>query len=120
MKRLLALSIACFASAGAVAAGGQAPQGAARASIERTFDRHKGGFYAIYGRALRENPNLAGKVVLDIDIAASGAVSDCRVVSSELPRELAAKFCERVRQIQFEPQQASSTLRKPLDFFPAG
>lgn len=88
-------------------------------AIERAFDREKGGFYVIYARALKENPSLKGKVVLDMDIAASGVVIGCRVVSSELPRDIATNFCDRARKIQFGAQPSSSTFRKTLEFFPA-
>ena len=44
----------------------------------------RGALYALYGRALRETPELAGKVVLEFTIAPSGEITMCRVVSSEL------------------------------------
>jgi hypothetical protein len=86
---------------------------------EVVFDRNKGGFYAIYGRALKDNPSLKGEVVIEMDIAASGEVTDCRVVTSELPRDIATKFCDRARQIEFGTQPSPSTFRKRLDFFPS-
>ncbi len=36
----------------------------AREEVEIVFDRNKGALYALYGRALRDQPELAGKVVL--------------------------------------------------------
>ncbi|MES1263051.1 MAG: hypothetical protein ABUL69_01765, partial [Peristeroidobacter soli] len=35
----------------------------AREEVEIVFDRNKGALYALYGRALREKPELAGKLV---------------------------------------------------------
>ncbi len=55
-----------------------------REEIELVFDRNKSAIYAIYSRALRDNPALQGKVVLEVTIAPSGEVTDCRIVSSEL------------------------------------
>ena len=62
------------------------------------FDRNKGAIYALYTRALRERPELQGKVVLEFTIAPSGEVTACRVVSSELSDpELERKIVARVR-----------------------
>src|SRR5215470_18972390 len=55
-----------------------------REEIELIFDRNKGAIYALYSRALRDTPELAGKVVLEFTVAPSGEVTMCRVVSSEL------------------------------------
>jgi len=43
-----------------------------REEVELVFDRNKSAIYAIYARALRDNPALAGKVVLEVTIAPSG------------------------------------------------
>ncbi len=51
-----------------------------REEVELVFDRNKSAIYAIYSRALRDNPALQGKVVLEVTIAPSGEVTD--VVSS--------------------------------------
>jgi TonB family protein len=91
-----------------------------RRSIELIFDRHKGALYALYGRALRNNPKLEGQLVLQIDIAASGAVTNCRVKSSELnDPAFEAGICSRVQQFQFEPGKAATSIEKQIDFFPA-
>ncbi len=91
-----------------------------RAEIEKTFDRHKGGLYAIYAKALRENPRLAGKVVVGFDIDRSGSVSACRVQSSTLGSPATEQqFCDRILKIKFAPQNAAITITKPIDFFPA-
>ncbi|MBC8027805.1 MAG: hypothetical protein H7Y89_17575, partial [Steroidobacteraceae bacterium] len=52
-----------------------------REEVELLFDRNKGALYSIYGRALRENPELQGKLVLEFTIAPSGEISNVRVVS---------------------------------------
>jgi len=106
------LLFAALMSASALAAG-------ADASIEQAFDRHKGGLYAIYGRALREEPKLKGKMVFEISVGTTGEVTRCRVKSSELGPDLAAKMCVRIEQIRFPAREAPTTFLKPIDFFPA-
>jgi len=92
-----------------------------REEIELVFDRNKGAIYALYSRALREQPELAGKVVLEFTVAPSGEVTMCRVVSSELGNpELEHKIVERVRLFHFEARDVETiTTTKPIDFFPA-
>ncbi|MFM1885524.1 MAG: hypothetical protein RL026_681 [Pseudomonadota bacterium] len=89
--------------------------------IEQVFDRHKGAIHALYSRALRERPELQGKLVLEFTIAPSGEVTACRVLSSELgDAELERKIVARVRQIRFEDKDvAVMTTTKPIEFFPA-
>jgi TonB family protein len=93
----------------------------AREEVEIVFDRNKGALYALYGRALRDQPELAGKLVLEFTIAPSGEITMCRVVSSELKDpELEKKIVARVRLIRFKPADVEAlTVSKPIDFFPA-
>jgi periplasmic protein TonB len=92
-----------------------------REEVELVFDRNKSAIYAIYSRALRDNPALQGKVVLEVTIAPSGDVTDVRLVSSELgDAELERKLVARVRMFKFEARDvAPMTTTKPIDFFPA-
>ena len=62
--------------------GGKAAR--SREEIEMVFDRNKSAIYALYSRALRERPELQGKVVVQLTIAPSGEVTDCRIVSTDL------------------------------------
>ncbi len=89
--------------------------------IELEFDRNKGAIYALYSRALRERPELQGKMVLEFTIAPSGEVTACRVVSSELnDPELERRIVARVRLIRFQARDvATITTTKPIEFFPA-
>jgi TonB family protein len=93
----------------------------AREEVEIVFDRNKGALYALYGRALRDQPELQGKLVLEFTIAPSGEITMCRVVSSELKDpELERKIVARVRLIKFKPADVEPlTVSKPIDFFPA-
>jgi TonB family protein len=93
----------------------------AREEVEIVFDRNKGALYALYGRALRDQPELQGKLVLEFTIAPSGEITACRVVSSELnDPELEKKIVARVRLIRFKAADVEPlTVSKPIDFFPA-
>jgi protein TonB len=92
-----------------------------REEIELVFDKNKSAIYALYSRALRDNPSLQGKVVLEVTIAPSGDVTACRVVSSELnDPELERKLVARVKMFKFEARDvATMTTTKPIEFFPA-
>ena len=92
-----------------------------REEIERVFDRNKGAIYALYNRALRENPALEGKVVLRLTISPAGVVTSCEIVSSELgDADLEQKLVQRVLLFQFEAKDVEAvTTTKPIDFFPA-
>jgi TonB family protein len=92
-----------------------------REEIELVFDRNKAAIYALYSRALRDNPALQGKVVLEVTIAPSGEVTNCRVVSSELgDPELERKLIARVKMFRFDAKDvAPMTTTKPIEFFPA-
>ena len=106
------------------AAGGGSEDGRAarsREEIERVFDQNKGAIYALYNRALRQNPSLEGKLVLRLTIAPDGTVTECEVVSSELgDPDLEQKLVQRVMLFRFEAKDvAPVTTTKPIDFFPA-
>jgi TonB family protein len=92
----------------------------AREEVEIVFDRNKGALYALYGRALRDQPELQGKLVLEFTIAPTGEITMCRVVSSELnDPELEKKIVARVRLIRFKPADVEPlTVSKPIEFFP--
>ena len=92
-----------------------------REEIELVFDKNKSAIYSLYSRALRENPALQGKVVLEVTIAPTGEVTECRVISSELgDPELDRKLVARVKMFRFEDRDvATMTTTKPIEFFPA-
>ncbi len=88
--------------------------------IALVFDRNKGRIYNLYARALRDNAELQGKLVLEFTIAPNGSVTMCRVVSSELKDpELEQKIISLVRLFQFQAEDVDAvTATKPIDFFP--
>jgi periplasmic protein TonB len=115
------------AGGGGTGAGGSLQRGGsgkASRSIEDVkivFDRNKGSIYAIYNRALREEPSLQGKVVLKLTIAPGGNVVDCQVVSSELKTpELETKLLARIRQFDFGAKDVDQMIVTwPVDFLPS-
>jgi protein TonB len=113
MKKLVALLLIALGTQ-AIAADRTDP------AIEKAFDRYKGSIYAIYARALRDNPRLSGKIVVDFDIARTGDVTDCRVQSSTLGSpELERKICARVRLMKFSPRASAFAATKTIEFFTA-
>src|ERR1700752_5220940 len=106
---------------GPAASGGGGKAARSREEIELVFDRNKGRIYSLYARALRDNAELQGKLVLEFTIAPSGDVTMCRVVSSELKDpELERKIIALVRLFHFEAKDVETiTTTKPIDFFPA-
>ncbi len=89
--------------------------------IRRVFDANKGAIYAIYNRALRRDPSLLGKVVLELVIEPSGQVSVCEVVSSDLPDEdMMAKIVRRVQLFDFGEKEVGVTrISYPVHFLPS-
>ena len=112
---------------GGAGAGGTATKGdggkASRAieDVRLVFERNKGSIYAIYNRALRDEPGLQGKVVLKLTIAPSGAVTDLRIVSSELKQpEVEEKLLARIRTFDFGAKDVNvMVVNYPLDFLPS-
>jgi TonB family protein len=92
-----------------------------REEIELVFDRNKAAIYALYNRSLRDNPQLQGKVVVQLTIAPTGEVTDCKILSSELKdEELERKLVARIKMFRFDDKDVEPiTTTKPIDFFPA-
>ncbi len=72
-------SVAAISGADKSAAGANGKGKRGQEAFEEEFDRNKGALYALYTRALRERPELQGKLVLEIIVAPSGEVTACRV-----------------------------------------
>jgi len=89
--------------------------------IKLVFERNKGAIYAIYNRALREDPSLEGKVVVSLRIAPSGEVLECKLVSSELKApELEKKLLGRIKSFDFGAKDVDElTITWPVDFLPS-
>jgi protein TonB len=89
--------------------------------VRRVFDTNKGAIFAIYNRALRKNPGLVGKVVLELVIQPDGSVSECRVVSTEMDDdEMVRKLVRRVQLFNFGTRAATVTrISYPVHFLPS-
>src|SRR5580692_10142565 len=107
---------------GATRAGGSGKASRSADEIALVFTRNKGAIDAMYARALRDNPALQGKVVLELTIAPSGDITAARIVSSDLgDKEFESKLLARIRLFKFDAKDvATLTATKPIDFFPAG
>jgi len=88
--------------------------------IQLIFQRYKGAITQMYQRARREDPTLKGKVVFEITIEPSGAVSACKVVSSEMDApDLLAKVVARIKTINFGAKDVPTfTISFPFEFIP--
>ena len=111
------------APGGTVGGNGKGSKSAGRSieEIQMIFDRNKGSIYSVYNRALRNNPNLKGKLVLRLTIAPSGKVTRCDLLSSELgDPALGDKIASRVKLFDFGAKDVSEvTITYPIDSLPA-
>lgn len=89
--------------------------------ITLVFDRNKGAIFSLYSRALRKDPTLQGKVVLELTIAASGQVVSCKVISSELNNKaLERKLVARIKLLNFGARDVEEMIvTYPIDFLPS-
>ena len=88
--------------------------------IRRVFDANKGAIFSIYNRALRKDPTLLGKVVLELVIEPDGTVSACEVLTSELgSEELITRVVRRVQLFDFGAKDVGVTrISYPVHFLP--
>ena len=98
---------------------GQAARG--EEEIELVFQRNKSAIFSLYNRALRRDPSLQGKVVLELTITPDGRVSKCHIVSSELKNPaLEHKLVTRIKLFRFAAKPvATITITYPIDFLPS-
>jgi len=89
--------------------------------IEQVFQKNKGAIYSIYNRALRKDPSLEGKVVVELIIGSDGKVIQCRIISSELNSpKLERKIIARIKLFKFKPgNMRKTTIKYPIDFLPS-
>lgn len=79
-------------------------------SIRRTLEHTKSRVYAMYQKALQENPDLAGKFTFKLVIEPSGEVSQLVLISSELGLEqLEQNILEKIRQVNFGAKEVAAT-----------
>ncbi len=122
-----AVAAPVYASTGGAASSASGGRGSdyagqrSQEEIETIFDKNKAAIYALYRRALRKDPTLQGKLVLELTIAPSGKVVSVEVVSSELgSSDFEGNLIRRVKMFDFGAQDVDEvTTTKPIDFFPA-
>jgi TonB family protein len=112
--------IAAASGVSNVAKGGSGKPSRSEEEIALVFDSNKGAIYALYGRELRDKPELQGKLVLEFTISPAGEVTECHVVSSELrDPDLERKIVARVKLFRFAAKDvATITTTKPIEFVP--
>lgn len=106
---------------GTLTKGGSGKASRSVEDVRLIFERNKGAIYAIYNRALRDDPSLQGKVVLELKIAPAGRVEGLRIVSSELKAaDLESKLLARIRQFDFGAKDVETlVVTWPVDFLPS-
>jgi protein TonB len=89
--------------------------------LRRTLEANKSRLYARYNRALRKDPFLQGKVLFEIEIAASGKVSKVTIKSSELKNaKLERQLTLILRSIKFDAVSVGTTVTIwAIDFLPS-
>ncbi|MDB6063120.1 MAG: energy transducer TonB [Verrucomicrobiaceae bacterium] len=105
---------------GDLVSGSEGGGGRSDEAIRRVMDQQKGGIFAIYNRALRQDSTLQGKFVFEMVIEPSGEISEVKMVSSELrDTDLVSKILARIRLINFGAANAQRTrVNYSLDFLP--
>ncbi|MEQ9546488.1 MAG: AgmX/PglI C-terminal domain-containing protein [Marinobacter sp.] len=104
----------------AVAKSAPGPAERGMSNIRKVFNAQKTALYSLYRRELRQDPNLEGKVLLELVIEPDGSVSRCDVVSSELDNpELERRIAMRVQLFNFGADSvAARKVKFPIDFLP--
>ena len=132
LKRLFLIPIACFilcdcsGNLTTHSAEPGSPNGINRFTprsaeeIQLIFQRYKSAIAQMYHRARREDPTLKGKVVFEIAIEPSGAVSACKVSSSEMNApDLLEKIAAKIEKINFGVKDVPAmTINFPFEFIP--
>ena len=103
------------------AAQGPATSGTGRSDkdIAGVFAQNQPGLNSLFERARRQIPGLAGKLVLELNIAADGSVTSVKVLASELNNpELEAKVIGRVKLFKFAAGKAQNGVKYAMEFVP--
>lgn len=71
-------------------------------SIRRKLEQTKGNVYALYQRALQDDPNLTGEFTFKLVIEPNGSISQLTLLVSELGvRDLEQQILARIEQVDF-------------------
>lgn len=84
------------------------------------MDSNKSVIYALYNRALRQDPTLKGRFMFEMVIGPDGRVSSVKILSSELnDTALEDRLLARIALIQFPSSDVSVTrVNYSFDFIP--
>lgn len=117
----VASGISSGGGGGSLSRGGGGKPSRSIEEIQLVFDRNKSSIFALYNRALREDPTLAGKLVLKLTIQPNGDVTVVAIMSSELNApELERKLAARIRQFDFGAKDVDTmVVTYPIDFLPS-
>lgn len=89
--------------------------------VQAVLIKNQGPSYAIFNRSARENANIGrGKVMVNLTIAPSGAVTPCSVSSSTYNNpDFERKIVERVKLLNFGAKNVPVfTMNYPINFIP--
>lgn len=88
--------------------------------IQLVLEQNKGALFSLYHRALRTDPSLQGKVVLELTVAPTGSILECKVVSSDLrDDDFLRKLVARVKLFDFGAKDVEEMIvTYPIDFLP--
>lgn len=87
-------------------------------SVRGILMSYTGRLTYIYNKYLKHNPDLRGKIVVEVEIAANGRVSGVTIISSTLPNEeFVQEILTFIRRWRYEPiDQGTVTVVYPLFF----
>jgi len=89
-------------------------------SIRKIISDHKGAIYSLYRKALRKNPELEGRVTVQLVIESDGSISAANILESELDdAKLEKRLLGRINLINFGAQNVTQTqLDYSFNFLP--
>jgi len=99
--------------------GSQAARGYRNSeSVMRVINSQQGRMMYVYNKYLRSDPNLRGKLSLDITIEANGRISEVKILQSTFPnQDFVRDLIGIVKRLKFEPiPEGSITVNLPLIF----
>lgn len=87
-------------------------------SIRDVIVSYMGRITYVYNKYLKTNPDLMGKVIVEIKIAASGKVLDAKIVSSTMGNpDFVKELLQVIRHIKFKPiPEGVVSVQNPLVF----
>ncbi|MFT6896607.1 MAG: protein TonB [Paraglaciecola sp.] len=89
-------------------------------SIRKIIGDHKGAIYSLYRKALRKNPELEGRVTVQLVIESDGSISAANILESELDdAKLEKRLLGRINLINFGAHNVTQTqLDYSFNFLP--